>query len=517
MTDFRSEARFPSLVHFCENTAERLPSREAVVFKNRRVTYAELWSSIRSIAIYLCDHGIEKGDRVAILMENSPEYIAAYYGILAAGAVAVGLNTATKSRDIINWLNHSQARFLFVDGPHMELPFIAEKIDGGVHLIVNGETRKPLPNLRQTPWAQVAENDGVRYELSDLDCSERPAAIIYTSGTTGAPKGVVLSHGNLVANVTSILQYLELSDDDSIVNVLPFYYSYGNSVLHTHIAAGGRLILENSLVYPHKVLQKIAEEKATGFSGVPSTFALLLSRTKLADFDLSSMRYITQAGGPMPPANVQRLTDELPHIRLFVMYGQTEACARLTYLPPERIKEKLGSAGIAIPGVEIEIRDEDTGSPVAIGEKGEIWARGANIMQGYWRSPEMTSEVLSDGWLKTGDLAKRDRDGYIYIIGRNSEMIKVGAHRISPKEIEEVIAELEGIEEVAAVGVADEMLGQVVKAVVVRKKGEQIEQKSIQRHCLNNLAQYKIPKVIEFVDSLPKTASGKVKRHLLVQ
>jgi long-chain acyl-CoA synthetase len=516
MTEIRSEARFPSLVHFCKNTAERLPHRDAVVFKNRRVTYAQLWSSICSIAAYLRDHGIEQGDRVAILKENSPEYIAAYYGALAAGAVAVGLNTATKSRDIVNWLNHSEARWLFADGQHMELPVIAEKIDDGLHLILNGEPRKPIPNLRQTPWTQVAENESADCDLSHLDRPERPAAIIYTSGTTGAPKGVVLSHGTLVANILSILEYLELNESDSIVNVLPFYYSYGNSVLHTHIAAGGRLILENSLVYPHKVLQKIVEERATGFSGVPSTFALLLSRTKLADFDLSSMKYMTQAGGPMPPANVQRLTEELPHVRLFVMYGQTEACARLTYLPPERLKEKLGSAGIAIPGVEIDIRDE-AGKSVATDVKGEIWARGANVMQGYWRSPEMTREVLRDGWLKTGDLARVDEDGYIYIIGRNSDMIKVGAHRISPKEIEEVIAELEGIEEVAAVGIADEMLGQVVKVVVVCKKGAQIEQKTIQKHCLTNLAQYKIPKFVEFAQSLPKTASGKVKRHLLVQ
>ncbi|MBN1656724.1 MAG: acyl--CoA ligase [Deltaproteobacteria bacterium] len=514
MTAASSHARFASLVRYLEHTAERLPRREAVIFKQRRVSYEELWSWACSIAAYLRRQGIEPGDRVAILMENSPEYIAAYYGALMASAVAVGLNTATKSRDIVNWLNHSQARWLFADGRHAELPLIAEKIGRGLRLVTHAEPGKPLEEMERTDWAEVLQESGEKIDLSTLDDPERLASIIYTSGTTGEPKGVVLSHGNLVANIESILEYLRLKESDSIVNVLPFYYSYGNSVLHTHIAAGGCLILENSLVYPHKVMQKIVEEKATGFSGVPSTFALLMSRTKLTDYNLSAMRYMTQAGGPMPPANVQRLTEELPHIQFFVMYGQTEACARLTYLPPERLKEKLGSAGTAIPGVEIEIRDE-AGNPVPVGTKGEIWARGENIMKGYWRNPEMTQEVLRDGWLKTGDLARIDEERYIYIIGRNSDMIKVGAHRISPKEVEEVIAELEAVEEVAAVGVADEMLGQVVKAVVIRKKGAQLESKAIQRHCLNNLAQYKIPKYIEFAESLPKTASGKVKRHLL--
>ncbi|HGX92906.1 MAG TPA: AMP-dependent synthetase, partial [Candidatus Tenderia sp.] len=218
----------------------------------------------------------------------------------------------------------------------------------------------------------------------------------------------------------------------------------------------------------------------------------------------------------MAPAMIARLRKALPHIDFFVMYGQTEATARLAWLPPEMLESKPGSIGKAIPGVTLELRDQQ-GRPVATGETGEIWASGDNIMQGYWRDPEQTRKVLQDGWLKTGDLAHCDRDGYLYIDGRSSDMIKIGANRISPKEIEEVILELEGVEEVAVVGIPDELLGSVIKAVVVPTPGTRLEIKQIRIHCWRNLATYKVPKFIEFVEELPKTASGKIQRFLLTQ
>jgi acyl-CoA synthetase (AMP-forming)/AMP-acid ligase II len=274
------------------------------------------------------------------------------------------------------------------------------------------------------------------------------------------------------------------------------------------------LVLENNLLFPHKVVQRIADESASGFSGVPSTFALLLGRVKLGDYDLSSLRYLTQAGGPMAPALTEKLIGEIPHADLFVMYGQTEATARLSYLPPSDLSRKRGSVGIPIPGVEIEIRDKE-GRPVDVGVAGEICARGENIMQGYWRDQEKTSSVVKNGWLYTGDLAHFDEDGYIYIEGRSSDMIKAGANRISPKEIEEIILELSEIQEVAVIGVPDDLLGEVIKAFIVVAKGKVLDKKQVQLHCKNNLASYKIPKYIEFIDELPKTASGKVKKYQL--
>jgi len=277
---------------------------------------------------------------------------------------------------------------------------------------------------------------------------------------------------------------------------------------------GGSLVLENSLAYPHKILERMAKEKVTGFSGVPSTYSLLLNRTRLSDYDLSALRYMTQAGGAMAPAQIKRLKEELGHVDFYVMYGQTEATARLTYLPAEKLFDKLGSVGIPIPGVEILICDEH-GSPVLDGVAGEIHARGNNVMLGYWNDPEASRHVLRNGWLKTGDIARRDQDGYFYIEGRRSDMIKSGAHRINPKEIEEVIAELDAVAEVAVVGVSDEILGQTIKAVIVPRVGAELSAMAVQAYCHKNLAAYKIPKHIEFVTELPKTASGKVKRYLL--
>jgi acyl-CoA synthetase (AMP-forming)/AMP-acid ligase II len=274
------------------------------------------------------------------------------------------------------------------------------------------------------------------------------------------------------------------------------------------------LVLENSMAFPKLILEAMQNEAVTGFSGVPSTFALLLGRTHLEDYDLSSLRYMTQAGGPMPPALISRIRDQLPHISFFVMYGQTEGTARLTYLPPERLEDKLGSVGIGIPGVDVRIRDEG-GNPVVIGVSGEIQVRGENVMLGYWRDPEATARTVVDGWLHTGDLGHMDEEGYVYIDGRSSEMIKSGANRISPKEIEEVIAELEEVMEVGVVGVPDDLLGQVVKAVIVSRPGSRVEARRVLAHCRQNLAAYKIPKFIEFAEELPKTASGKLQRFLL--
>ncbi len=494
-------------------SARRSPEREAVVDRNRRASYAELCREASAMARYLREQGLAPGARVAILLENSVEFAASLYGIWMAGGVSVAFNTAAKVRDFDNWLRHSGAEWLVAAGGHAELPALLESADSGLRVITVGPSRKPLAG-EPSDYSQVAARAP---DLPDVPVSTDPSAvasIIYTSGTTGEPKGVALTHRNLASNVDSVLQYLELNEQDRIVNVLPFYYSYGNSVLHTHLAAGGTVICENSFMYPAKVVERMVSERASGFSGVPSTYALLMSRTRLPEYDLNRLRYMTQAGGAMAPSAVRAMTELLPHVRFFVMYGQTEATARLTYLPPDKLEEKLGSAGIPIPGVEIDIRDEQ-GETVAKGASGQIWARGENIMAGYWENPERTREVLQDGWLKTGDLAHFDDDRYIFIDGRQSDMIKVGANRISPLEVEEVVAELAEVEEVAALGVPDELLGQVVKVVVVPRPGAALERRAVQQYCLKHLASYKIPKQIEIKDRLPRTASGKLQRHLL--
>ncbi len=483
----------------------RFGGRLALVQGERRLTYAALWAQVQAAAAWWRGSGLAPGERVALVLPNCIESVVAYYSAWLAGAVVVPLNAQAKSRDLGHWLAHSGARFLVHEAGNAELErSLADLQPAPARIAVGGSVSHGA-----VPWPEViAPRAPVAAAALQPD---KLAMLLYTSGTTGRPKGVMLSHGNLEANVESVVQYLALGPGDSIVSLLPFYYSYGNSVLHTHLSVGGAVVLEQNLVFPHAVVETLARERATGFSGVPSTFALLLSRVALEKYDLRSLRYITQAGGAMAPALARRLQDTVPGARLFVMYGQTEATARLTFLPPERLHEKLGSAGIPIPGVRIQVRDEQ-GREAPAGEPGEVWARGGNVMLGYWCDEESTREVLVDGWLKTGDLGHLDADGYLYLVGRRSDMIKTGAHRVNPKDIEEAIAELPAVAEVAVAGIDDELLGQVIKAFVVPAPGAAFDVNAVKAHCRERLPAFKIPKHIEIVASLPKTASGKIRR-----
>lgn len=495
----------PSLVENLLRSADRHPERCAIQEGSSRITYARLQSQVAAIAAELRRLGLGHGERVAIVLPNSGEFVAAYYGILMAGGIAVLLNAAAKSRDFISWLGDSECTLVLAEANNNEVVAAIAALERKPRLIAaSGDPDAPFGLALDAPLSLPGAG------------GDQPACILYTSGTTGKPKGVVLSHHNVLSNTASIVQYLGLTAADSIVTILPFYYSYGSSVLHTHLSVGGRVILEKNLLYPHAVVETLARESATGFAGVPSTFALLLSRVKLRDYDLSAIRYVTQAGGAMTPALTQRLRDALPRADVIVMYGQTEATARLTYLPPALLDAKLGSVGIPVPDVSIEIRRED-GSAAAVDEVGEIWASGPNVMLEYWRNDAATREVKRDGWLKTGDMGRRDPDGFIFIVGRRSDMIKAGAHRIHPQDIEDVIAELPQVQESAVVGMDDELLGQTIRAFVVPVASATLTPMQVQAHCRERLASYKVPKTVEIVASLPRTASGKIRRAELIE
>lgn len=340
------------------------------------------------------------------------------------------------------------------------------------------------------------------------------AQITYTSGTTGQPKGVMLRHANLMANTASIIQYLHLNEDERHMVVLPFFYSFGNSILLSHFAVHASMVVHQSLVYPNVVLDLMIREKATGFSGVPSTYAIILNRSALSSYSFPHLRYCTQAGGAMSPKLAQMLKALLPHVSIYIMYGQTEACARLSYLEPQELLRKAGSIGKAIPNVTLDVLNQD-GRPVKPGEVGEIVARGNNIMAGYWEDPEATKMVLKKEGLWTGDLARMDEEGYLYIVSRKSDMIKSGAHRIAPKEIEDSILEHEAVHEVAVLGVDDEILGEAIRACIVLKEGKACNKKEIQAHCHKKLPVYKVPHQVIFCEQLPKTSSGKIKKNEL--
>ena len=485
------------------------PGRRAVADGERRIDYGNLWAQAAAFCRFLKTAGIGRGDRVAVILPNCIEAIVAVYACWLADAVVVPLNAQARARDMEPWLRHSEARCVLFEAGHRDVLQAIEALQTPILRVATGSSEAAAS---ATSWAQAIAQAGNAAESESG--ADDLAMILYTSGTTGAPKGVMLSHANLAANVDSIIAYLQLDKDDSIVSVLPFYYSYGASVLHTHLASGAFVVLEQNLVFPHLMVETMARERVSGFSGVPSTFLLLLNRVPLDDYDLSALRYLTQAGGAMAPATAQRLREALPQAKLYIMYGQTEATARLAWLPPDMIEKKPGAVGIAVAGVELAVRRED-GTPAAALEVGEVHARGPNVMLGYWRNPEASHTVLRDGWLKTGDMGYLDDDGYLFLSGRRSDMIKTGAHRVHPKDVEEVLAELAGIDEVAVVGVDDDTLGQVIKAVIVPRPHHALTDQRIKAHCRERLAGYKIPKLIEFVDVLPKTASGKIRRAQL--
>ncbi|MBI4845985.1 MAG: acyl--CoA ligase [Candidatus Omnitrophica bacterium] len=488
------------LIHnFLKNSAKLYPDKAAVVHQDKKCTYQELDKLSDVYTAILLDRGVQKGERVIIFLDNGIEYIAAYFSILKTGAVVVALNSQLVSRELKVLLNDCTPKIIISDKKHSRI--IEEALtlfDQPIDLLL-------IDACILNPEA---------CSLKPAACSDSDLAmIIYTSGTTGTPKGVMLSHRNICVNTDSIIKYLELSAEDKIMVVLPFYYSYGNSLLTTHIKAGGTLVIDNRFMYPNVVLDTMLKEEVTGFAGVPSTFMILIKKSSISKYIFPKLRYVTQAGGAMPAVMIEEFLKIIPRINFFVMYGQTEAAARLSYLHPGFLKNKAGSIGKAIPGVELEVINEQ-GEKVNPGEIGEIVARGDNVMKGYWNAPKETELVLKKQGLFTGDLAKVDEDGFIYLVSRKKDMIKSGANRISPFEIEEVVYLLPEVEECAAVGIPDDILGESIK-IFVAFNGSKISDKEIMIHCKKNLAAYKLPKFIEVVGQLPKTASGKIKREEL--
>ncbi len=501
--------------------------------------YAEAQRQAASVAGALRAAGVERGDRVALLLPDRPESLVATYGILEAGAVVVPLSPDARARPLARLLRRCQARAVITTArnsrlldqalgelPELRLiatvgaPFTAAPVPqdapGSPAAPGRGASQAAesqiaaRENLEVVPWQALLAGD----PWTDAGIGEDDlASIMFTSGTTAAPKGVMTSHGNQLAATAAIVEYLELQPDERMAMVLPFFYSYGLSVLHTHVAVGGTLCLVGSVAFPAAVLRGIEQHRCTGLSGVPSTFARL-ARSKLLDrHDLTSLRYLTQAGGPMTPALTREVLDAFPGARLFVMYGQTEAAPRLSYLSPDDLLRKLGSVGKAMPTVTLAVLDAEGGDvPVPSGEVGELVARGPNIMRGYWDDAEETARALRPEGLRTGDLARVDAEGFVTIVGRQSDMIKAGAHRVGPQEIEAAIERMAEVAQCGVVGVPDELDGEAIAAYVVPTPGAGLTERAIQRACFEELPRYKLPTHIRLVADLPRTNTGKLRR-----
>lgn len=488
-----------NIFSFLQDSAGLYPDKVYIADKGNEFTYSIIYKMAVVLAGLMYEAGLESGDRVLVYLDNSAEYIAAFFGVLLANCIVVPINKNI-SIDSINYIIADTAPRLIISNA-----VFMKRLHGNVALAeikiidING--------LWEDKPAHYPDLTG---KLTD-DC-ELPALILYTSGTTRMPKGVTLTHKNLAANTKSIVQYLGLTEKDSLLAVINFCYSYGNSLVLTHTKAGGKIIIENRAPYPIKVIEQIYASKASGFSTVGSHIKILLKQEVLKPFHLKHLRYITFAGESTSFEDIVKLKELAPHIKVFVMYGQTEASARLSCLEPELVLEKAGSVGKGIPGVTLRVVTED-GTVAPAGEIGEIIASGENIMKGYWNNEADTKSVVKNGWLYTGDLAVIDEDGYIYLKGRKDDIIKHLGHRISPAEIEDAINSCEYVIESAVIGVENNNGTQIEAFVVLKNSLAGIP--DINTHLRKLLPAFMRPQIIEIVNDLPRAASGKIKRSEL--
>jgi long-chain acyl-CoA synthetase len=461
----------------------------ALLIGPRTIAFAELRDAVAKAARSVLDAS-SPGDRIAILAENGLDFVAAYLGIIASGRVAVPMPVTAEAHEVRGW----QARF-------------------GIRAAFCDERRvQTLTEAGVVRLAPAHAGAPARYDAE----AHTPAAIMLTSGSTGEAKGVVVSHGNLTANTADIADYLELTPADRCMVVLPFSYCYGLSLLHTHLARGGSLVLNNGFLFVERVLDEIARTRCTGLAGVPATYQILLRRSTFLQRELRTVRTLQQAGGPLPRESILEIARALPWARFFTMYGQTEATARLSYLPPERLADKLGSIGRGLCSTRLEVLRED-GSAVSAGsdEVGEVVASGPAIALGYWNDPEESARYFRGGRLFTGDLARVDADGFIFLVDRSRDFLKVMGVRISPSEIEAVIAGMPEIAEVAVVGVPDEESGEAVLAAVVPTRAGSCEPEAVRDFCNARLPNVKVPKHVVVLDALPRTANGKIAKPAL--
>ena len=504
--------------HFLEQSAERFPDKVALVCDGRRLTYAEIEEQANRLAHGLRARGLQRGDRVAVWLPNSAEAAVAIFGALKAGGIFVVLNATTPTGKVARILNNCTASALVLPARQSEdARFLQQAVPSLGTVILCGDAPSPaeLPGLRWEDVLGAAPPTRPPCRTIDVDL----ACLIYTSGSTGDPKGVMSTHANVVFATGSIIQYLENTPEDIVINVLPLSFDYGLYQLLMVFRFGGTLVLERSFAYPAAVLRRIEEERVTGLPGVPTLYAMLL-QMNLSPFDLSSLRYMTNTAATLPVEHIRRLRARFPWVRFYSMYGLTE-CKRVCYLPPEELDRRPGSVGIPIPGTEVWIEDE-SGRRLGPGEVGELVVRGSHVMQGYWNDPEETARRYRPGrypaerLLYTGDLFYMDEDGFLYFVARKDDIIKTRGEKVAPREVEEVLYRLPGVVEVAVVGVPDEILGQAVKAFIVCGNGVRLTPQDVLRHCRAHLEDFAVPRSVEFRESLPKTPSGKIDRRALL-
>lgn len=521
---------YPRLLHdSLTSSVQKHPDKTAVVTATERVTYAELHSRALRFAALLQSRGVRRGDRVAIFLENSVDTVVGIYGTLYAGAAFIVVNPQTKEDKLRYVLADSGAVAVLTEGRLSRLVVGIMTDEGSVLttlktvVLADGAAPEITPAAGADPQFAVLELAAASPEVVvppgtiPLDL----AALVYTSGSTGNPKGVMLSHQNMVFAQGSLVEYLRLDETDRILNVLPLAFDYGlyQALMTVHL--GATLVLERTFAFPAAIVNRVVDEGVTVFPGVPTVFATLLGLHRNAPISMPSVRRFTNTAAHLPDEYVPGLLEMSPGALVYKMYGLTE-CKRVCYLEPELVLGKPSSVGKAIPGTETYILGED-GEPVEPGATGILYVRGPHVMMGYWNLPDATEHMLKPGKypgervLCTHDHFRYDADGFLYFMGRSDDIIKSRGEKVSPVEVENALASVPGVREAAVIGVPDDLLGQAVRAYVVLHEGVNYSETQFKREAMSRLEGFMVPRDVLFVDDLPKTATGKVRKKSLVE
>ncbi|MGZ4328827.1 MAG: long-chain-fatty-acid--CoA ligase [Solirubrobacteraceae bacterium] len=484
-----------NLASVLTDSAQRDPGHVALRLDDMEVSYGLLDEGSVRLAAVLADRGLEPGDRVGIMLPNVPHFAVCYYGVLRAGGVVVPTNVLLKRREVAFYLGDSGAKLLFAwEGFADDANAGADEAGAECIVVKPGEFEEMLAGVE--PRREVVDRD-----------SDDTAVILYTSGTTGTPKGAELTHQNLTRNCEISRDMFGIGAEAVTLGALPLFHSFGQTCgLNATIAAGGTLTLIPRFD-PGKALEIIQRDQVNVFEGVPTMYSAMLHHEGRDEFDTSTLELCVSGGSAMP-VELMRGFEEAFHCKILEGYGLSESSPVASFNRPDR-ERKPGSIGIPIEGVEMKVVDDD-GHDLPQGEVGEIVIRGHNIMKSYWNKPDETDETLIDGWLYTGDMAKVDEDGYFFIVDRKKDLIIRGGYNVYPREIEEVLYEHPAVREAAVIGVKDDDLGEEVAAAVALKDGEDASAQELRDFVKDQVAAYKYPRQVWFVDELPKGPTGKI-------
>ncbi|MDW7675137.1 MAG: long-chain fatty acid--CoA ligase [Bacillota bacterium] len=510
-----------SLYSLFEEAVKNFGDNTAYNYYGQQCTYKQLGGLIGAFASALHGLGVKKGDRVAVMLPNCPQFVIAYFAIVRLGAIVVNTNPLYTEREIRHQANDSGAKAIitFVEAiPRVMAVKPQTGLENVILTSLQGQKPEELPE--GSLWMQdiMATATGEIPQVN-IDPKDDVAVLQYTGGTTGVSKGAMLTHFNLVSNAMQTLEWCDGVTTERIMTVLPLFHVYGMTCcMNFALITGGTMLLYPRFE-PKEILEAIKQHQPSVFPGVPTMYTALLNHPDSEQYDLSVVGFFNSGAASMPLELAEKLKKRLAGTEAVYSegYGLSEA-SPVTHTNPIHTLIKTGSIGIPYPDTECKVMDIETGlQEMAVGEPGELVIRGPQIMKGYWNKPEETGNTLRNGWLYTGDIAKMDEDGFFYIVDRKKDMIIAGGYNIYPRDIEEVLYEMPQIQEAVVAGVTDPYRGETVKAFIVLKEGQELTVEEVTEFCKKELAPYKVPKLIEFKKELPKSAVGKLLRRVLVE